>query len=119
MVDRGCQLDMDKIEIYCSMCEWHGVFKNYQVFLLKHSILENCLLFFLKEHLKTSHSNPSCSYCSQQFDSPNSLLQHTSVCGMIPIECAFKPFGCNQQVKDYKRLEVSNKHDLLVSSNEC
>lgn len=100
MLDRGCEHDMEKLDIYCSLCEWYGVFKNYQVLLIRFSRIGFLKFVSFQEHLKNSHSNPTCKYCSQQFDSPNSLIQHTSICGMIPIDCVFKPIGCIQQVNE-------------------
>ncbi|CAF4822901.1 unnamed protein product [Rotaria sp. Silwood1] len=30
MLDKGCQFDMEKLNITCSFCDWNGIFKDYQ-----------------------------------------------------------------------------------------
>jgi hypothetical protein len=51
-----------------------------------------------QEHLDTSHKNPLCEQCGEEFNSVDSLIQHNSVCERVPIDCALKQYGCNEQV---------------------
>ncbi|CAF3494982.1 unnamed protein product [Rotaria sordida] len=79
MLDRGCQLDMEQSNIICSLCDWNGIFKNYQ------------------EHLDKVHINPSCEFCGKQFQTVDSLTQHVSICEKVTLNCILKPYGCNEQ----------------------
>ncbi len=98
ILDRGCQHDMEKLNIICSLCEWNGIFKHYQVFFIKF-FYDLILDFFLsKEHLDKNHLNPFCEQCGQEFDSVDSFTQHSLVCEMILVDCVLKPYGCREQV---------------------
>ncbi|CAF4735434.1 unnamed protein product, partial [Rotaria sp. Silwood2] len=79
IADRGCRLDMEKLNIICSLCDWNGTFKTYP------------------EHLNEVHWNCLCEYCGKELNTVNALTQHKSVCEKTPMHCVLEPYGCNQQ----------------------
>ncbi|CAF5003011.1 unnamed protein product, partial [Rotaria sp. Silwood1] len=77
MPDRGFRNDMKSLSITCSLCKWNGLYKDYE------------------EHLKTSHPNPICEFCGEQFDSTITLEKHKQKeCTKITVACALKEYGC-------------------------
>ncbi|CAF4887169.1 unnamed protein product, partial [Rotaria sp. Silwood1] len=51
------------------------------------------------EHLKTSHPNPICEFCEEQFDSTIRLEEHKQKeCTKITVPCALKEYGCLDSV---------------------
>ena len=80
MSDKGCEKDMENLVIICSLCEWRGIFKNYQ------------------GHLDEFHYHSVCRYCNQEFHSADSFTQHISICENTPISCKLQPYGCSEQV---------------------
>ena len=91
---------MKSIPIDCSLCQWSGVMKDYQV--INCSSSADCEMSFLlssKGHLDQSHSHPKCEYCDQQFHSVNQYNEHKlSECRRIIIACLLKDFGCSDSV---------------------
>ncbi|CAF4136776.1 unnamed protein product, partial [Rotaria sp. Silwood2] len=79
ILDRGCQLDMEKLNIICSLCDWSGIFKDYQ------------------EHLDKVYLNPFCQFCGKEFNIVDSLTQHLSICEKATLNCVLKSYGCNEQ----------------------
>ncbi|CAF3794705.1 unnamed protein product [Rotaria sp. Silwood1] len=81
MPDRGFRNDMKSLSITCSLCKWNGLYKDYE------------------EHLKTSHPNPICEFCGEQFDSTITLEKHKQKeCTKITVACALKEYGCLDSV---------------------
>jgi hypothetical protein len=58
IVDKGCQHDMQKLDISCSLCEWKGIFKDYQVCLIQFSY-DLILNFFLIKGTFKYDASPS------------------------------------------------------------
>ncbi|CAF5043844.1 unnamed protein product, partial [Rotaria sp. Silwood1] len=79
ILDRGCQLDMERLDISCSHCDWNGIFKAYQ------------------EHLNTVHLNSLCEHCGEELNTVNALTEHISICEKALINCVLEPYGCNEQ----------------------
>ncbi|CAF4846191.1 unnamed protein product [Rotaria sp. Silwood1] len=96
--DRGCQLDMEKLNIICSLCDWNGMFKNYQ------------------EHLDKVHVNPFCEFCDTQFNTVDSLTQHSSICEKVILDCVLKPYGCDKQFLRMNTREhfLSQQHQYIL-----
>ncbi|CAF3886203.1 unnamed protein product [Rotaria sp. Silwood2] len=70
---------MEKLNIICSLCDWSGIFKDYQ------------------EHLDKVHLNPFCQFCGKEFNIVDSLTQHLSICEKATLNCVLKSYGCNEQ----------------------
>ncbi|UJR20385.1 hypothetical protein I4U23_023516 [Adineta vaga] len=89
-LDRGCINDMQKLSIVCSLCDWNGLFKNFQ------------------NHMKEAHSNPICEYCNEQCLCVNDLYEHLfSHCPQVPVDCSLKAFGCQEKIR---RIDLSNHY---------
>ncbi|CAF1180650.1 unnamed protein product [Rotaria sp. Silwood1] len=110
ILDRGCQLDMEKLDIMCFSCNWSGTFKHYE------------------EHLNNVHLNPFCEYCGKECKTVDFLTEHTSMCKNAIVDCVLKLYGCNEQfchmnAKDHflseqhqsallKYLSLKNQHSI-------
>ncbi|CAF1023598.1 unnamed protein product [Rotaria sordida] len=72
---------MKSLPIDCSFCQWTGVLNNYQ------------------EHLDEHHSNSTCEYCGEEFNSIIKYNEHKiSECQELTVNCILKDFGCNEQI---------------------
>ncbi|CAF1060189.1 unnamed protein product [Rotaria sordida] len=96
--DRGCQLDMEKLNIICSLCDWNGIFKVYQ------------------KHLDEAHLNPFCKHCGTVCNTVNTLTQHIPICEKVCVNCLLESYGCNEQflrmnTQDHLR---SEKHQRIL-----
>ncbi|CAF4234383.1 unnamed protein product, partial [Adineta steineri] len=90
LIDRAFSNEMQTLPIICSYCDWSDTLQNYE------------------KHLQQLHPNPTCQYCSQQFNSIDQFNQQkASQCQNIPVECLLKDFGCPQQIR---RSELSNHY---------
>ncbi|CAF3244377.1 unnamed protein product, partial [Rotaria sp. Silwood2] len=77
MTDRGFRNDMKSLLITCSLCQWNGLFKDYE------------------EHLKTTHPNPMCEFCGEILTSTIRLDEHKQKeCTKITVPCPLKEYGC-------------------------
>ncbi|CAF1215672.1 unnamed protein product [Rotaria sordida] len=95
ILDKGCQHDMEKLNIMCSLCEWSDIFKNYQ------------------KHLDTVHLNLFCEYCGQEFKTVDDLNQHISICEKFTVNCLLQPYGCTEQF-----LRVNTQSHLLGEQHQ-
>ncbi|CAF4850165.1 unnamed protein product [Rotaria sp. Silwood1] len=95
ILDKGCQLDMEKLNIMCSLCEWSGILQNYQ------------------KHLDTVHLNPVCEYCSKEFKTVDDLNQHISICEKLIVNCLLQRYGCTEQF-----LHVNTRSHFLSEQHQ-
>ncbi|CAF1222747.1 unnamed protein product [Rotaria sordida] len=95
IIDKACQLDMEKLNIMCSLCEWSGIFKNYQ------------------KHFDTVHLNPLCEYCGKEFKTIDDLNQHLSMCEKLTVNCLLQPYGCTEQF-----LRVNTRSHFLSEQHQ-
>ncbi len=62
-----------------------------------------CVSF--KDHLQTSHQNPSCEFCDKRFESSNELEFHKlNECNKVTELCPLKNYGCLMKVSDKEQI---------------
>ncbi|UJR26901.1 hypothetical protein I4U23_008211 [Adineta vaga] len=97
MPDRGFRNDMKTLPIVCSLCEWNGLFKDYET------------------HLNKVHPNPICEFCGEKFTSNIRLDEHKQKeCPKITVSCPLKDYGCLDSIY---RVQLSEHYLSDVHQN--
>ncbi|CAF3433187.1 unnamed protein product [Rotaria sp. Silwood1] len=80
-IDQGFRDIMKSLSIPCLLCQWNGLYTDYE------------------EHLKSFHQNLMCELCDEIFDSTTRLDEHKQKeCTKIIVPCALKEYGCLDSV---------------------
>lgn len=99
IIDKGCRNDMKNLKISCFLCEWTGLFKNYE------------------QHLNEIHSEVKCEFCGETFESTNNLIQHGVLCEKTSLNCELEPYGCSEKFQRIHRqnhvLSYTHQHILV------
>ncbi|UJR26899.1 hypothetical protein I4U23_008209 [Adineta vaga] len=97
MPDRGFRNDMKTLPIVCSLCEWNGLFKDYET------------------HLNKVHPNPICEFCGEKFTSNIRFDEHKQKeCPKITVSCPLKDYGCLDSIY---RVQLSEHYLSDVHQN--
>jgi TNF receptor-associated factor 2 len=90
------------LSIVCSLCEWNGLFKDYE------------------EHFNQAHPNPICEFCGEKFNSTIRLDEHKQKeCTKITVPCPLKSYGCldsvyRVQLSDHYLTDIHQKAIINV-----